>query len=154
MADNYLTILQHLRDTSGAQETVGLDDETIARFCSSDAQLVQAINEANEAHKRLVEEFGMDVMSLPESELIPHLQEDYVNFYAPATVNPYIPIAGRGPWLVTSSGAVLHDNGGYGMLGSGHGPDSIIKAMSQNWVMANVMTVSYTHLTLPTILLV
>ena len=145
MADNYLTILQHLRDMSGAQETEGLDDETIARFCSSDAQLVQAINEASEAHKRLVEEFGMDVMSLPESELIPHLQEDYVNFYAPATVNPYIPIAGRGPWLVTSSGAVLHDNGGYGMLGSGHGPDSIIKAMSQNWVMANVMTPSFSQ---------
>ena len=145
MADNSLTILHHLRGISGAKETVGLDDETIARFCDSDGQLVQAINEAGEAHKRLVEEFGMDVMALPESELIPHLQEDYVNFYAPATVNPYIPIAGRGPWLVTSSGAVLHDNGGYGMLGSGHGPDSIIKAMSQNWVMANVMTPSFSQ---------
>ena len=145
MADNSLTILHHLRGISGAKETVGLDDETIARFCDSDAQLAQAINEAGEAHKRLVEEFGMDVMALPESELIPHLQEDYVNFYAPATVNPYIPIAGRGPWLVTSSGAVLHDNGGYGMLGSGHGPDSIIKVMSQNWVMANVMTPSFSQ---------
>jgi len=145
MADNSLTILHHLRGISGAKETVGLDDETIARFCGSDAQLVQAINEAGEAHKRLIEEFGMDVMALPESELIPHLQKDYVNFYAPATVNPYIPIAGRGPWLVTSSGAVLHDNGGYGMLGSGHGPDSIIKAMSQNWVMANVMTPSFSQ---------
>lgn len=145
MADNPLSILQHLRDTSGAQETVGLGDDIIARFCATDAQLVQAIHEASEAHRHLVEEFGMEVMSLPESELIPHLQEDYVNFYAPATVNPYIPIAGRGPWLVTSSGAVLHDNGGYGMLGSGHGPDSIIKAMSQNWVMANVMTPSFSQ---------
>ena len=126
MADNPLTILQHLRDISGAQETVGLGDEIIARFCATAAQLVQAINEAGEAHHALVKEFGMDVMALPESELIPHLQQDYVNFYAPATVNPYIPIAGRGPWLVPSSGAVLHDNGGYGMLGSGHGPDSII----------------------------
>jgi acetylornithine/succinyldiaminopimelate/putrescine aminotransferase len=106
---------------------------------------VQAINEASTAHQALVEEFGMDVMALPESELIPLLQEDYVNFYAPATVNPYIPIAGRGPWLVTSSGAVLHDNGGYGMLGSGHGPDSIIKAMSQNWIMANIMTPSFSQ---------
>ena len=145
MADNPLTILQHLRDISGAQETVGLGDEIIARFCATDTQLVQAINEAGDAHHALVKEFGMDVMALPESELIPHLQQDYVNFYAPATVNPYIPIAGRGPWLVTSSGAVLHDNGGYGMLGSGHGPDSIIKAMSQNWVMANVMTPSFSQ---------
>ena len=145
MADNSLTVLHHLRDTSGAQETVGLSDDIIARFCAIDNQLVQAIAEAGEAHQALIEEFGMDVMALPESELIPHLQEDYVNFYAPATVNPDSPIAGRGPWLVTSSGAVLHDNGGYGMLGSGHGPDSIIKAMSQNWVMANVMTPSFSQ---------
>jgi acetylornithine/succinyldiaminopimelate/putrescine aminotransferase len=145
MADNSLTILHHLRDVSGEPETVGLTDEIITRFCATDAQLVQAINEASTAHQALVEEFGMDVMALPESELIPHLQEDYVNFYAPATVNPYIPIAGRGPWLVTSSGAVLHDNGGYGMLGSGHGPDSIIKAMSQNWIMANIMTPSFSQ---------
>jgi acetylornithine/succinyldiaminopimelate/putrescine aminotransferase len=145
MADNSLTILHHLRDVSGEPETVGLTDEIITRFCAIDAQLVQAINEASTAHQALVEEFGMDVMALPESELIPHLQEDYVNFYAPATVNPYIPIAGRGPWLVTSSGAVLHDNGGYGMLGSGHGPDSIIKAMSQNWIMANIMTPSFSQ---------
>lgn len=124
---------------------MGLTDDIITRFCATDAQLVQAINEASTAHQALVEEFGMDVMALPESELIPHLQEDYVNFYAPATVNPYIPIAGRGPWLVTSSGAVLHDNGGYGMLGSGHGPDSIIKAMSQNWIMANIMTPSFSQ---------
>ena len=145
MADNPLTILHQLRDISGAPETVGLTDEIIAQFCATDTQLVQAINEASATHQALIEEFGMDVMTLPESELIPHLQEDYVNFYAPATVNPYIPIAGRGPWLVTSSGAVLHDNGGYGMLGSGHGPDSIIKAMSQNWIMANIMTPSFSQ---------
>ncbi|MDB3879414.1 hypothetical protein N9295_01010, partial [bacterium] len=86
MADNPLTILQHLRDISGAQETVGLGDEIIARFCATDTQLVQAINEAGEAHHALVKEFGMDVMALPESELIPHLQQDYVNFYARAKV--------------------------------------------------------------------
>ena len=58
---------------------------------------------------------------------------------------PIHPIAGRGPWLVTACGAVLHDNGGYGMLGSGHGPSSIIDAMSENWVMANVMTPSFSQ---------
>ena len=58
---------------------------------------------------------------MSEEELVTILQDDYVNFYAPATVNPYVAIAGRGPWIVTSHGAVLHDNGGYGMLGGGHG---------------------------------
>ena len=107
-------------------------------------ELVQAIHEAGDTHA-LLEEFGQDIMSLPEAELIEHLQSDYVNFYSAATVNPYIPIAGRGPWLVTACGAVLHDNGGYGMLGSGHGPSSIIDAMSENWVMANVMTPSFSQ---------
>ena len=47
-----------------------------------------------------------------EVELVSTLQEDYVNFYAPATVNPYIALAGKGPWIITSHGAVVHDNGG------------------------------------------
>ena len=84
-------------------------------------------------------------MLTDEPELVAQLQEDYVNFYAPATVNPYIALAARGPWIVTSHGAVVHDNGGYGMLGAGHGPSSVIDAMSQNWVMANVMTPSFSH---------
>ena len=46
----------------------------------------------------------------------------------------------EGPWIITSHGAVVHDNGGYGMLGAGHGPNTVIDAMSKNWVMANVMT--------------
>ena len=49
----------------------------------------------------------------------------------------------QGPWIITSHGAVIHDNGGYGMLGSGHGPKDIVSSMSKNWVMANVMTASF-----------
>ena len=82
---------------------------------------------------------------MDESDLITHLQSDYVNFYNPATVNPYVAIAARGPWIITSHGAVLHDNGGYGMLGGGHGPDDIIGVMSKNWVMANIMTASFSQ---------
>ena len=145
MADNPISILHRLRASSGPKDTVGLSDDVIEDFCASDADLVQAIYEAGELHNALLGEFGEDIMSLPEAELIKHLQSDYVNFYSAATVNPYIPIAGRGPWLVTACGAVLHDNGGYGMLGSGHGPSSIIDAMSENWVMANVMTPSFSQ---------
>jgi len=145
MADNPLDVLHRLRALSGPKETVGLSDDVISDFCGTDAELVQAIHEAGEVHDTLMNEFGQDIMSLPEAELIKHLQSDYVNFYSAATVNPYIPIAGRGPWLVTACGSVLHDNGGYGMLGSGHGPSSIIEAMSENWVMANVMTPSFSQ---------
>ena len=35
--------------------------------------------------------------------------------------------------------------GGYGMLGMGHGPDDVISSMQKNWVMANVMTPSFSQ---------
>ena len=61
----------------------------------------------------------------------------FVNFYASATINPYVAISAQGPWIVTSHGAVIHDNGGYGMLGSGHGPKNIVSSMSKTglWLM-------------------
>ena len=68
-----------------------------------------------------------------------------MNFYSPATINPYVALAARGPWIVTSKGAVVHDNGGYGMLGFGHGPEEVISEMGENWVMANVMTPSFSQ---------
>ena len=82
---------------------------------------------------------------MDEDSLISKLQSDFVNFYSAATVNPYVAISARGPWIITSHGAVIHDNGGYGMLGMGHGPDDVISSMQKNWVMANVMTASFSQ---------
>ena len=137
--------LAEIRNNTGNKKTVGLKDDIIIRFSSKDQNLIRAISEASEVHKQHLEEFGSEYMMMDESDLITHLQSDYVNFYAPATVNPYVAIAARGPWIVTSHGAVLHDNGGYGMLGGGHGPENVIGAMSKNWVMANVMTASFSQ---------
>ena len=137
--------LSSLREHSPHRETVGMKDEVIHQFLASDPTLAAAIGEALERREALSNEFGDDMLSMPESELSPILQSDFINFYAPATVNPYVALAARGPWIITAHGAVLHDNGGYGMLGSGHGPTGVIDAMSQNWVMANVMTPSYRH---------
>ena len=143
-------LLKQLRNLAPHRDTIGMSDHMIQHFLSFDSNLASAIEEAVDRQKELTMEFSTDMMSLPESELIPMLQKDFINFYAPATVNPYIALAARGPWIVTAHGAVLHDNGGYGMLGSGHGPDEIISAMSRNWVMANVMTPSYSHKRLAT----
>src|SRR5690606_16838269 len=60
-------------------------------------------------------------------------------------VNPYVPLAARGPWIVTLKGAVVHDNGGYGMLGHGHAPQAVLDAMNQPHVMANIMTASFSQ---------
>ena len=138
-------LLADIRANSGNVRTVGLDDSVVQEFCNNDTDLIRAISEAHENHSVLREEVGVATMMLEESDLITKLQEDYVNFYKPETVNPYIPIAARGPWIITSHGRVIHDNGGYGMLGAGHGPDKIIDAMSNNWVMANVMTASFSQ---------
>ena len=136
-----IAILDRMRASSGKADTIGLSNDVVLDFASRDNTLIQAIEEANIKQK----EFSSEHLMMAESDLVSHLQEDFVNFYAPATINPYVAVAARGPWIVTSHGAVVHDNGGYGMLGGGHGPEDIIDAMSQNHVMANVMTPSLSH---------
>ncbi len=144
-ADDALQALTEIRKNSGQMDTIGLTDSVIRKFCDLDDNLFLAISEARTNHRELCHRLGKELLMTDESSLVSILQEDYVNFYAPATVNPYIALAARGPWIITSHGAVVHDNGGYGMLGAGHGPASVIDAMSQNWVMANVMTPSFSH---------
>ncbi|CAI8213627.1 MAG: Acetylornithine/succinyldiaminopimelate aminotransferase [Methanobacteriota archaeon] len=144
-----LDILHQIRELSGSDSplTIGLDDERIQQFCELDSKLVQAIEEAWERHSSLLHEFDsmQEVMGRSESEQIQILQSRFVNFYSPATINPYVALAARGPWIVTSKGAVVHDNGGYGMLGFGHGPQDVMSSMGENWVMANVMTPSFSQ---------
>jgi acetylornithine/succinyldiaminopimelate/putrescine aminotransferase len=117
----------------------------VLSFADVDPTLKAAIEEANSSFDRISAESGIDMQSIDEDSLISTLQSDFVNFYSAATVNPYVAISARGPWIVTSHGAVIHDNGGYGMLGMGHGPDDVISSMQKNWVMANVMTPSFSQ---------
>ena len=114
--------LRELRDYGGPASTVGLSDSQIERFAAIDPDLGAAITAAVAAHRSLRTEHGA-ALAGAEQELVRSLQSAYVNFYAANAVNPYVPIAARGPWIVTSHGAVLHDNGGYGMLGMGHAPE-------------------------------
>ncbi len=140
-----LADLAEIRLNSGSKRTIGLSDEVIEKFLKTDETLFRAIEEAVITHRRYREEFGDEFLMGNEETLVTELQSDYVNFYAPATVNPYVAIAARGPWVITSHGSVLHDNGSYGMLGGGHGPSEVIETMSKNWVMANVMTPSFSQ---------
>ena len=50
------------------------------------------------------------------------IQEGYTNFYHPNSIQPYIPIAAAGPWILTNDDKIIYDTGGYGMLGLGHNP--------------------------------
>lgn len=134
-----LPLLESIRSTTGPRHTLGLSDETIERFSALDPTLVEAVEVAREELDRLMEEFP-ELMTMDELSQVGTAQAGIVNFYPEGTINPYMALAARGPWIITAKGAVIHDNGGYGMLGFGHVPEPIVEAMSRPQAMANVMT--------------
>lgn len=136
--------LNLLRENASTRQTTGLSDDVVEACASRSPDLVRAVDEAVVAQKQLIAEFP-ELAKLPENELILALQKGYVNFYPEDQRNPYVPVAARGPWIVTFHGAVVHDSGGYGMIGFGHGPDHVLAAMNKPHVMANVMTASFSQ---------
>ncbi|TFH66664.1 MAG: aminotransferase class III-fold pyridoxal phosphate-dependent enzyme [Gemmatimonadales bacterium] len=144
---NILEQLESIRSAGGTRITQGLPDETLERFAASHPAMVEAVEAAVKEYDRLKTEFP-ELMALDEMDQVGAIQSGLVNFYAQDAVNPYVSLAARGPWIVTTKGAVLHDNGGYGMLGFGHVPAPVIEAMSKPQVMANVMTPSFSQLRL------
>jgi len=139
--------LESIRTVGGTRTTQGLPDETIRKFAATHPALVEAIEAAADEFEILRAEFP-EFMEKDERGQVGAIQAGLVNFYADDAVNPYVSLAARGPWIITTKGAVVHDNGGYGMLGFGHVPAPIIEAMSRPQVMANVMTPSLSQLRL------
>lgn len=133
--------LDELREYGGGRQTEGIPPEAILRFLELDERLGEAIDRGLAEHRALRREWETE-LRLPEAELCQRLQKGLLNFYEPQAVCPFVPLAGSGPWVVTSHGAVIHDSGGYGMLGLGHAPPSVLDAMAAPYVMANVMTPS------------
>ncbi|TNE84836.1 MAG: aminotransferase class III-fold pyridoxal phosphate-dependent enzyme [Deltaproteobacteria bacterium] len=141
-----LETLNAIRSATGAAQTTGLTDDVIERFLAEDPALGQAIEAAAVAFEHVRTEFP-ELLG-DEVDAIELAQSGYVNFYSAGAVNPYVALAAKGAWVVTLHGAVVHDNGGYGMLGFGHNPDFVIEAMSKPQVMANIMTASAAQLAL------
>ncbi|HRG17154.1 MAG TPA: aminotransferase class III-fold pyridoxal phosphate-dependent enzyme, partial [Pseudomonadota bacterium] len=139
--------LNVLRTAGGKARTTGLTDATIERFAARFPELGAAIDDAHARFTQIQAEFS-DIVAMDEAQQLLAVQEGFVNFYADDNVNPYVAISARGPWLVTLKGAVVHDSGGYGMLGFGHAPEAVLKAMGQPHVMANIMTPSLSQLRL------
>ena len=139
--------LREIREKANGIQTKGLPDEVIEKFLNIDPRLSQAIDQALVNFQSLEQEFP-ELLKKPELQQIEEVQSGIVNFYAEDAVNPYVAISAKGSWVVTSCGAVLHDSGGYGMLGLGHSPDIVLNSMSDQHVMANVMTPNYSHLRL------
>jgi len=144
-SSSLITALQELRSYGGPMRTRGLSDSVIERFAASHPELVEAVHAAVSLHRELREEFD-EVLRADEHEQVRQAQSGFLNFYADDAVNPYVALTARGPWLITLKGAVIHDSGGYGMLGFGHTPAPVIEAMARPQAMANIMTPNLAHL--------
>ncbi|HJT99006.1 MAG TPA: aminotransferase class III-fold pyridoxal phosphate-dependent enzyme [Rhodanobacteraceae bacterium] len=137
--------LKEMREFGGALRTPGLSDALIESESARHPELVEAIEAGYAAHLAL--RSGMaDLLRMDEAAQIAAVQADFVNFYPEDGVNPYVALAGRGPWVVTLKGAVVYDAGGYGMLGFGHTPKPVQDALARPQVMANVMTPSLSQM--------
>ncbi len=145
MAISPIQKLSPLRSYGGAARTVGLDDATRERFAGSHPELVEAIDAAVAAFEALKGGEFEPLLRADEARQIALAEADFVNFYPDDAVNPYVALAARGPWIVTLKGAVIHDSGGYGMLGFGHTPTAVLNALAKPQAMANIMTPSLSH---------
>jgi len=137
-------VFEHLiemRNAAGPKITSGLSDHYLAKF-ANDARLADAIEKAYAIWSGLDAE---TTYRMPEQACIDKAFRGFQHLYPESTRQPYVPLAAKGPWMVSMHGAVVHDSGGYGMLGYGHNPAPILKAMSEETVMANHMTPSLAH---------
>ncbi|HET6603985.1 MAG TPA: aminotransferase class III-fold pyridoxal phosphate-dependent enzyme [Xanthomonadaceae bacterium] len=144
---NLIEQLRELREYGGTMRTRGLPDDVLERLARSHPDLVAAVESAVARHRELRAEFDT-LLREDEQAQIRAAQQHFVNFYSDDAVNPYVALVAQGPWIVTLKGAVIHDSGGYGMLGFGHNPQRISAALARPQVMANIMTPSLSHLRL------
>ncbi len=144
---NIISKLATLRAHAGKVQTPGLDNATIERFAAGYPELGLAVDAALAIYQEIRSEFA-DLMDIDEADQVAAAQSGFINFYPEDAVNPYVALAARGPWIITLKGAVIHDSGGYGMLGFGHVPDAVLEVMAKPQVMANIMTPSLAHLRL------
>lgn len=140
----YFDILKTIRSYQKKPLTTGLEDIVIGTFLEHDIHLKKAILMAEKAFKKLLK-LKPDLIAMEEYQGIQHLQSDIENFYPADSIQPYIPLTAQGPWIITMSGAVVYDTGGYGMLGLGHNPENVHSALTKQQVMANIMTPSLWH---------
>lgn len=135
----FLKKLKDLRSDHKVIDTKGIEDSYIEEFIEKDSRLAQVIDEAYEFYQEAKNDYA-DILRHDESVQIEEIQRDYLNFYEEENVNPYVALAARGPWIVTTCGAVIYDAGGYGMLGFGHSPQKMLDLLAKPQAMANIMT--------------
>ncbi|NQV86406.1 MAG: aminotransferase class III-fold pyridoxal phosphate-dependent enzyme [Woeseiaceae bacterium] len=144
--EQHFSHLIEMREFGGTALTSGLSDAVILDFLEDGYQeLALAVERAYTRFLELKNTHS-EFLALNEHEQISAAHAGLTNFYAKDAVNPYIATGAAGPWIVSLKGAVIYDCGGYGMLGFGHAPDLVLKAMNQPHVMANIMTATVSQM--------
>jgi acetylornithine/succinyldiaminopimelate/putrescine aminotransferase len=138
----HFACLREMRDFGGDALTSGLADNVIQDFLEDDYQELAVAIERAYARFLELKLSHPDYLALDEADQISQAHAGLTNFYAEDAVNPYVPAGAAGPWVISLKGAVIYDCGGYGMLGLGHAPESVLAAMNKQHVMANIMTAS------------
>jgi len=141
----FISKLAEMRTFGGPAVTSGLADDVIRDFLADNTSLAIAIGRAHTHFTGLKESHDQFLM-LGEAEQITTAQQGFTNFYDEDAVNPFVAAAAAGPWVITLKGSVIYDCGGYGMLGFGHAPETLLAAMCQPHVMANIMTASVSQM--------
>lgn len=131
-------------DVISRVDASSLDKETVNYFLGFDVNLQSALKEASKKYVEVVKKYP-EIVEYTEEKLIEYLRENILNFYPLSSASPYVPLAAKGPWIVSFHGGVIYDTGGYGMLGLGHNPDIVLSSLNSKQVMANIMTSSLTH---------
>ncbi|MBW3550687.1 MAG: aminotransferase class III-fold pyridoxal phosphate-dependent enzyme [Proteobacteria bacterium] len=137
-------LVEALLQLGGAAE-LDLDDATLERFAATHPELGEAVAAAAAEYESIKGDFA-ELLDQDEDAQVAAVQAGFINFYPEDGVNPYVALTARGPWIVTLKGAVLHDSGGYGMLGFGHAPQNVIAAMAKPQALANIMTPNLSQL--------
>lgn len=136
--------LSLLRARTGKPFSTGLTAEQLKPFLQR-ADLLAACRAAVSEFDALSDQ-EQQLLKDDEEQVLPQLQAGFLNFYGANSVSPYLPLAAKGPWIVTAYGSVIYDTGGYGMLGHGHSPDFASALIAKERVMANIMTPSIQQL--------
>ena len=140
-----LDVIYNIRNKHQHEKRSSISDEKIKYWSKVDRNLIFALKEAESRFIEICNK-NPEYLKLSEQELLNKLHSNILNFYSPEAFSPYIPLATKGPWIVTFHGGVVYDTGGYGMLGLGHNPEVVKNIISKDQAMANVMTASFSQL--------
>jgi acetylornithine/succinyldiaminopimelate/putrescine aminotransferase len=136
--------LEEIRTWGVSSKCHGLPDELVNSLLQEEPLVRDVIIAAHEQITQ-IRSAEPELLNLTEEELRLKLQEHLLNFYGADSVSPFVPLAARGPWIISAAGALIYDTGGYGMLGFGHNPPFLQDVLNRDQAMANVMTSSFSH---------